>query len=144
MSELPTKSAPPFTTARLGDAHDVVAPDTSEIRLLVSTGRGSMVHATLPVGGVSLAIVHRTVDELWYVLAGEGQMWRKLGNHEAVVGVAPGSALTIPCGTHFQFRVTGSEPLRVVLCTMPPWPGEQEAARVPGHWPVTETVPFGS
>jgi len=71
-------------------------------------------------------------------------MWRKLGNHEAVVGVAPGSALTIPRGTHFQFRVTGSEPLRVVLCTMPPWPGEQEAARVPGHWPVTETVPFGS
>jgi mannose-6-phosphate isomerase-like protein (cupin superfamily) len=129
-------SADPFAMARLGDAHDVLAPDSSEIRLLLSTGRGSMVHATLPAGGVSLAIVHRTVDELWYILAGQGQMWRKLGELEAVVDVAPGSALTIPRGTHFQFRATGSEPLRVVLCTIPPWPGEQEAQRVLDHWPV--------
>jgi hypothetical protein len=25
------------------------------------------------------------------------------------------------------------------MCTMPPWPGELEAVRVPDHWLVDET-----
>jgi mannose-6-phosphate isomerase-like protein (cupin superfamily) len=125
-----------FATKQLGEAYDVLAPDTSEIRLLVGTSRGSLAHGTLPPGRVSLAIVHRTVEEVWYVTAGRGQVWRKQDDHEAVVDVAPGTALTIPTGVHFQFRSTGSEPLCFVMCTMPPWPGEQEAVRVPDHWPV--------
>lgn len=127
----------PFTTKQLGDAYDVLAPDTSEIRFLVNTSRGSMVHGTLPPGGVSLAIVHRTVDELWYVTAGHAQVWRKHGNQEEIVDVGPGSALSIPVGAHFQFRTVGPEPFRFVMCTMPPWPGAHEALRVPDHWPVT-------
>lgn len=55
-----------------GDADDVFAPDTSEIRLRVSTSRGSMVYGALPAGWVSLAIAHRTVDEVWYITAGRG------------------------------------------------------------------------
>ena len=46
--------------------------------------------------------------------------------------------MTIPTGAHFQFRTTGPEPLCFVMCTMPPWPGEQEAVRVPDHWPIAE------
>ena len=117
----------------------MLAPDTSEIRLLVGTTRGSLAHGTLPPGRVSLAIAHRTVEEVWYVTAGRGQVWRKQDDRELVVDVEPGTALTIPIGAHFQFRATGSEPLRFVMCTMPPWPGEQEAVRVPDHWPVVET-----
>ena len=135
MSQEPVRTSP-FVTKQLGDEHDVIAPDGSEIRLLVATSRGSMVHGTLPPGGVSLAIVHRTVEEVWYVIAGRGQVWRKLGDVEEVVDVAPGSALTIPLGAHFQFRTVGAEPFRFVMCTMPPWPGPQEAERVPDHWPV--------
>jgi mannose-6-phosphate isomerase-like protein (cupin superfamily) len=127
-----------FVTKQLGEAYDVLAPDTSEIRLLVSTTRGSLVHGTLPPGQVSLAITHRTVEEVWYVIAGRGQVWRKRDDHELVVDVEPGTALTIPIGAHFQFRTTGPESLRFVMCTMPPWPGEQEAVRVPDHWPVVE------
>jgi mannose-6-phosphate isomerase-like protein (cupin superfamily) len=137
-----------FATRQLGEAYDVLAPDTSEIRLLVGTTRGSLAHGTLPPGGVSLAIVHRTVEEVWYVTAGRGQVWRKQDGRgqvwrkqdgrEAVVDVEPGTALTIPTGVHFQFRTTGSEPLCFVMCTMPPWPGEQEAVRVPDYWPVVE------
>lgn len=127
-------AVPAFTTKRLGEEHDVLAPDTSEIRLLVATNRGSMVHATLPAGGVALAIVHRTVDELWYITAGHGQLWRKQGEREEIIELAPGTALSIPVGTHFQFRTVGPEPLQFVLCTMPPWPGEQEAVRVDGYW----------
>lgn len=123
---------------QLGDEHDVLAPDTSEIRLLVSTSRCSMAHGTLPPGGVSLAVTHHMVEEVWYVTEGRGQVWRKHGAHEVVIDVTVGTALTIPVGTHFQFRTIGSKPLRFIMCTMPPWPGAHEAVRVPDYWPVTE------
>lgn len=127
-----------FASKQVGRTHDILAPDTSRIRLLVSTSRGSMVHATLPPGGVSLAVTHRTVEEVWYVTEGRGQVWRKQGEREAVVDVAAGTALTIPTGTHFQFRTIGPEPLRFILCTMPPWPGADEAVRVPDYWLVAD------
>ena len=124
-----------FATRRVGAEYDALAPDGSEIRVLPSTSRGSMAHGTLPPGGVSLAVTHRTVEELWYVVAGRGEVWRKQGEREEVVAVEPGAALSIPTGTHFQFRTIGPDPLRFVMVTMPPWPGEQEAVRVPDHWP---------
>ena len=136
MDEEPANPAAAFATKQLGLEHDVLAPDTSEIRLLVNTSRGSMVHGTLPPGGVSLAIAHRTVEEVWFITEGRGQVWRKHGGHETVVDVEPGTALTIPTGAHFQFRTVGPEPLRFVMCTMPPWPGEEEAVRVPDYWPA--------
>lgn len=138
MNPAPPGTGAAFATVRLPDAYDVLAPDTSEIRILVSTSRGSLAHATLPPGGVSLAIAHRTVQEVWYVTEGRGKVWRKQGDHEAVVDVEPGSALTVPTGAHFQFRTVGPEPLRFVMCTMPPWPGAHEAVRVPDYWPVTQ------
>ena len=139
MDEAGTCSAAAFVTTHLGEVYDVLAPDTSEIRLLVGTTRGSLAHGTLLPGRVSLAIAHCTVEEVWYVTAGRGQVWRQQDGRELVVDVTPGTALTIPTGVHFQFRAIGSEPLCFVMCTMPPWPGEQEAVRVPDHWPVVET-----
>ena len=124
-------------TKRLSRRLDCLAPDGSEIRLLAATGRGSCVHCTLPPGAVSLAVTHRTVDEIWYFLRGSGEVWRKLEDREEVVKVAPGLCLTIPRGAHFQFRNTGKIPLRFVLVTMPPWPGEVEAIRVQDFWPVS-------
>ncbi len=138
MDEELTGLAAAFATTRLGSDYDVLAPDSSEIRVMVGTTRGSLAHGSLAPGRVSLAIAHRTVEEVWFVTEGRGQVWRKHGGHEAVVDVEPGSALTIPTGAHFQFRATGPEPLCFVMCTMPPWPGAQEAVRVPDHWPVDE------
>ena len=114
----------------------ITAPDGSEIRGLVAGERASMVHCTLPPGSVSLAVRHRTVEELWFVAGGRGEVWRKLEGKEAVVAVGPGSALDIPPGAHFQFRNTGTEPLVILIATMPPWPGADEAPRVADHWPV--------
>ena len=125
-------------TSRLPEPYDCLAPDGSEIRLLAATERGSMVHCTLPAGKTSLAVAHRTVEEIWYFLEGQGQVWRKLGEREEVVDASPGVSLTIPAGAHFQFRNSGDAPLRIVLTTMPPWPGDSEAYRVPGHWLVDE------
>lgn len=116
---------------------DVLAPDGSEIRLMSETSRGSMVHCSLGPGEVSLPVAHRTVEEVWYFLEGTGQVWRKHGGEERVVDVAPGGSLSIPVGAHFQFRATGDRPLRFVIVTMPPWPGDDEAYPVAGCWPVT-------
>lgn len=125
-----------FATRRLSERYDVLAPDGSEIRVLAGLARASMAHGTLPPGQVSRAVVHRTVEEIWYVLSGQGEIWRQRGEDEAVVAMTPGVSLTIPTGMRFQFRNTGDEPLCFIMCTMPPWPGEDEAVPAPGHWPV--------
>jgi mannose-6-phosphate isomerase-like protein (cupin superfamily) len=124
-------------TTRLPSTPDAVAPDGSEVRRLLALGAGSMAHFTLAPGQTSLAVVHRTVEEIWYFVGGRGEMWRKLGDDEDVVTVEPGVCITIPLGTRFQFRSLGAEPLEAVGVTMPPWPGDGEAYEVAGTWPST-------
>ena len=120
-------------TKVLGAAPDAYAPDGSEVRLLAALKGGSFAHFTLGAGGVSAPVAHRTVEEIWYVVAGGGEVWRRFGEEECVTSVKPGVALTIPLGTHFQFRA-GAEGLSFVAVTMPPWPGAEEAFSVVGRW----------
>ena len=87
---------------------------------------------TLPPRAVSKAVAHHTIEEVWYIISGKGRMWRKQGDHEEVAELGPGVSLTIPTGTHFQFRSDGPEPLNALGATMPPWPGEGEASFVAG------------
>ena len=126
--------SPPFATVTLPDEADTIAPDGSAIRLLGALPGGSIAHGTLPPGAVSLAVAHRTVAEHWYVLEGRALVWRKQGEREETIEAGPGTALTIPLGTHFQFRTLGDAPFRFLMCTMPPWPGADEAVRVAGPW----------
>ena len=125
----------PFTSSQPAVAYDVLAPDGSEIRFLPQVPEGSMVHCTLPPGAVTLAVTHRTVSELWYVLAGAGELWRRQGERAEVTQLHPHTAHSIPLGTEFQFRNPGVEPLTFVIVTMPPWPGMDEAVRVEDYWP---------
>lgn len=114
-----------------------------------------MAHFELGAGQVSRAVAHRGVDEIWYVLSGRGEMWRRQadeaerhdhggpvgqgarGAREETVPLEPGTCLSLPAGTHFQFRATGAGPLAAVAVTMPPWPGPDEAYEVDGPWPAT-------
>lgn len=123
-------------TQRLPRDHTVLAPDGSEIRELVAVRGGSMVHCTLPPGAISMAVKHLTVEEVWYVTSGRGQVWRKSEIGASVVDVEPGLSLSIETGTYFQFRNTGDDDLCLIIVTMPPWPGEQEAVRVNDFWEV--------
>lgn len=118
----------------LPDVHDVLAPDGSQVRILLSLKRGSMAHFSLAAGQVSHAVRHRTVEEIWYVLSGAGEMWRD-GD---VVPLAAGVCLTIPVGVAFQFRCDSDHPLTAVAVTMPPWPGEDEVEFVNGAWAVMD------
>jgi mannose-6-phosphate isomerase-like protein (cupin superfamily) len=126
-----------FETTILGPESDVIAPDGSEVRLLLQLPRGSMAHFTLAPGLISKAIAHRTIEEIWYFVAGRGRMWRRLGERSEIVEVSAGTATTIPTGTHFQFRADGDEPLAAIGVTMPPWPGTDEAYEVKGAWEPT-------
>jgi mannose-6-phosphate isomerase-like protein (cupin superfamily) len=114
---------------------DDVAPDGSLVRLLASASGGGMAHFELGVGETSIPQRHKTVDEIWFVLEGLGQMWRKpLDGTASVIDMRPGVGFTIPVGTSFQFRNTGRVPLAVIGVTMPPWPGSGEAETVEGTW----------
>ena len=124
----------PFENKSLSARPDYLAPDGSEIRKFPDVRGGGLAHCTLPPRSTSFAVTHKTVDEIWYFIEGQGEVWRKLGKQEQIVTVQPGSCVTIPLGTHFQFRNTSRVPLRFVIATMPPWPGPQEAMQVQGRW----------
>jgi len=93
-----------------------------------------MAHFELRPGLTSRPVAHRTVAELWFVLSGRGEMWRRQDGREEVVPLEPGTCVSIPKGTAFQFRCLGDQPLTAVAVTMPPWPGEEEAYEVAGAW----------
>ena len=60
----------PYETKTLGEGVDATAPDGTAVRLLLSLAGGSMAHFELPAGGVSHAVMHRTVEEIWFVVGG--------------------------------------------------------------------------
>ena len=130
------KPAVKFETVRLPDKMDRPAPDGSEIRLLPTMAGGGLAHCTAPPGFQSQAVRHQSVEEIWYFLEGHSEVWRKQGEQEEVVTALPGLSLTIPVGTHFQFRNLGEVPARFLISTMPPWPGaeREEAVVVEGRW----------
>ena len=121
-----------FETMRLPAERTAIAPDGSDVRILLHVGAGGMAHFELGPGQVSKPIRHRTVEEIWYFVGGRGQMWRSQDGRSEVVDVDPGACLTIPLGTHFQFRALGFEPLAAIGVTMPNWPGDSEAIPVEG------------
>lgn len=120
-------------STHVGDAPVVIAPDGSTVRLLLATDRGSMARFELEPGRTSLAVRHRTVEEIWTILEGAGEMWRRSVDGESVVTLAPGVCLVLPVRTSFQFRSTGPGTLVALAITMPPWPGDGEAERVEGR-----------
>jgi mannose-6-phosphate isomerase-like protein (cupin superfamily) len=132
----------PFETKTRGAGVDAIAPDGTAVRLLLSLAGGSLAHFELPAGGVSHAVTHRTVEEIWFVVSGRGSIWRRQEGVERIEPLAPGTALTIPLGTAFQFRAEGDSALSFVAITMPPWPGMEEALPAQGPW--TPTVAAGS
>ena len=129
-----------FATERLPVKASDVAPDGTDVRTLLHLGGGSFAHFELAPGKISNAVTHRTIEEIWYFLGGRGEMWRKQGDREEIVPVEKGVCVTIPLSTRFQFRSYGYEPLAVVMVTMPPWPGGDEAYQVEGRWEPSVTA----
>ncbi|MBK9983967.1 MAG: cupin domain-containing protein [Saprospiraceae bacterium] len=118
----------------LKQKYDYLAPDGSEIRLLPVTSHGGCAHCLLPEGKKTKAVKHKSVEEIWYVLSGEGEIWQKSPEEEITKTLSKGICVVIPTGNHFQFRNIGKENLCILIVTMPPWPGPDEAVSVEDHW----------
>jgi len=127
-------SLPRLQSMQLPAVPDHLAPDGSAIRSLLAVQGGSLAYCTLPAGAISKAVVHQTVEEIWYCLAGTGELWRRGPAEAQVTDLAPGTCIAIPVGTQFQFRTIGQDELRLLIATMPPWPGAHEALAVSGYW----------
>jgi len=112
---------------------DDLAPDGSEIYFKVGDAeRASLVEVRLAPGLVSRPVRHRTVEEIWYFVAGRGRVWRRPpGGEGETREVGPGDALRIPTGWEFQFAAGDAAELRFACFTSPPWPGPEEAEPVP-------------
>jgi mannose-6-phosphate isomerase-like protein (cupin superfamily) len=124
-----------FATIKLPPDAIEIAPDGSAVRPLLGLAGGTMAHFELAAGATSRALAHRTVDEVWFVLSGRGELWRKRGVHEEVILLEPDVCATLPRGTQFQFRASSVEAVKIVAVTIPRWPGDDEAEFVTGHWP---------
>ncbi|MBK8955273.1 MAG: cupin domain-containing protein [Saprospiraceae bacterium] len=114
--------------------YNYLAPDGSEIRLLAKVNAVGICHCTLPVSKTSAAVKHKTVEEIWYFISGEGEMWQKEENDGLPVPVKKGDSVNIPKGNSFQFRNLGKEPLCIIITTIPNWPGAGEVISVAGYW----------
>jgi len=89
---------PSFDSMRLPVERTEVAPDGSDVRVLLVLAAGGLAHFQLGPGETSRATMHRTVEEIWYFLAGRGEMWREQEARAEIVEVSPGLCLTIPLG----------------------------------------------
>ncbi len=117
---------------------DAIAPDGSLIYFRVEGARrASLVEVVLPAGRISKPVHHRTVEEIWYVLEGEGEVWLHDPDLDSgsIIALRAGARVVIPTGHRFQFRTIGDSDLRFLCYTSPPWPGDDEAVPVAeGAW----------
>jgi mannose-6-phosphate isomerase-like protein (cupin superfamily) len=129
-----------WATVDLPDAANHLAPDGSELRKLLGCDDGDVAHVRLPLNATTTPVWHRTVDQVWYVLMGEGEVWRRRDAAEEAVHVSAGTCLTIPVGTIFQCRNLGSTSLEILIGTFPQWPGPGEATEVDGAWKASRVL----
>lgn len=73
-----------MSTVELSSDRDAVAPDGSEVRVLVGGQNGSMAHFTLPAGEVSVAVGHLTLRSCGTSSAGRV----RCGNEQETMTVA--------------------------------------------------------
>jgi len=124
-------------TSMLPKHPDSKSPAGADIRYLMGSERGNIIHSTVPPHQINKATVHATVSEFWYILEGHGEIWRDDGKDSSITDLIPGTSIDIPVGTAFQYRNISDVDLKFICVTMPRWPGDSEATFVGGKWQPT-------
>jgi mannose-6-phosphate isomerase-like protein (cupin superfamily) len=124
-------------TTLLPEKPDAKSPAGADIRFLMDSELGNMIHSTVPPHQTNRATVHATVSEFWYVLEGRGEIWRNDEADSNITDLVPGTSIDIPVGTSFQYRNVSEQELKFICVAMPPWPGDSEATYVDGIWEPT-------
>jgi mannose-6-phosphate isomerase-like protein (cupin superfamily) len=107
---------------RTSEREPFVAQDGSEIRELAGPPSGtarnqSLAEARVPPGSETVEHFHRSSEEIYYFVAGEGRM--RLGDD--VSAVRRGEAVVIPPRTRHKLWNPGPEPLVLLCCCSPPY-----------------------
>ena len=90
-------------TKLLPENYDYLALDNTEIRLLLENNYGGLAHGFMHPNSISAAITHRTVHETWFILSGQGLMWRKIDDIEQLDELKPNTIIEMPLGVEYQF-----------------------------------------
>jgi mannose-6-phosphate isomerase-like protein (cupin superfamily) len=125
----------PWATKSLSAEPDGRALDGCEVRLLTCTPFSSAIHCELEAGAVSQVTVNNWIHEIWFIISGQGHLWRSNGKLAQQVPVEPGTTITIPPQVAFQYRSSQGEKPLVFLCFgAPSFPGPEanELSAEPG------------
>ena len=129
-----------WKSQQLPDNPSYISPSgVTEIRTLPSFVEGEIVHARLPGGHPSTAARLNGCGEIFYILSGEGELWRRTGPVEAVTQLRPGRCVTLPPGIDFQYRAT-SERMDFLVATAPRWQRSNWAEAERRYWQEDGTV----
>ena len=74
-----------------------------------------MAEARLPVGGSTQEHYHPNTEEIYYIMAGEGEI--RMGSE--LRKVAAGDAIAIPPGQKHKIWNTGQDALKFLCCCVP-------------------------
>ena len=85
-------------TTMVPEHADAKSPAGADIRYLLDSEMGGMIHSTVPPHQINRATVHATVSEFWYVLEGHGEIWRNNGIESSITTLVPGISIDIPVG----------------------------------------------
>ncbi len=98
-----------FTTKDGSEIRELLAHRNSAIR------NQSLAEARLPAGATTTAHYHPKTEEIYYILAGQGDM--RIGDETCAVSV--GDAIAIPPGQIHQITNTGKVTLVFLCCCAP-------------------------
>lgn len=114
---------------------DAVSPGGgAEIRHILSSPQGDLTHAVCPAGHVAPTHHLPELDEAYYVLAGEGEIWRATDEREAVTALRPGRWVQLPAGLRFQYRANRGSSLVFLVVVLPSWAPELFHTVPDGLW----------
>jgi mannose-6-phosphate isomerase-like protein (cupin superfamily) len=104
----------------INDVPAFVTKDGSEIRELLAHRNScirhqSLAEARLPAGGATTLHFHPQTEEIYYILAGYGEMQID----DELRSVGPGDAIAIPPGAKHQIRNRGARAMKFLCCCAP-------------------------
>lgn len=118
-----------MTITNRDDARVINTPHGSEIRPLIdrttsTITRCSLAEELLPPGRTVTLHHHNSIEEIYYILSGTGEM--RVGEERRQVGA--GDAVYIPRGHAHALNNNGIEPLKIMLVCGPAFFPEDEIA----------------
>jgi mannose-6-phosphate isomerase-like protein (cupin superfamily) len=126
-----------WRTCWLPERPDAISPGgASEIRHLIQLDDGDLTHALCPAGRAAHGATLPERYEAYFVLAGRGEIWRRLGDREGITVLRPGRWVEIPAGTEFQYRAYRETTVVFLVVVLPSWQPDAYHTIDAGPWPA--------